>query len=38
MRSIQPPLDIVIAAAISAYVAHYGSHSTGPGFDIDLFK
>ena len=35
--SIQAPLDIDIAAAISAYVAYYGSHSGGPGFDFDPF-
>ena len=37
LLSIQAPLDIVIAAAISAYVAYYGSHNGGPDFDIDPF-
>ena len=37
LLSIQTPLDVVIAAAISAYVAYYGSHRGGPGFDFDPF-
>lgn len=37
LLAIDAPLDMVIAAAVSAYVTYYKSQEGGTGFDMDPF-